>query len=93
MRAVAKYGALATLGSLVLSTLSAAPAGGADFAGTSSEARGTVVAAKRAAAAGITFRACPKAEMLPAPSPAARSRCRSTTPGRTVSGSNSPSAG
>lgn len=67
MRAVAKYGALATLGSLVLSTLSAAPAGGADFAGTSSEARGTVVAAKRAAAAGITFRACPKAEMLPAP--------------------------
>lgn len=67
MRAVAKYGALATLGSLVLSTLSAAPAGGADFAGTSSEARGTVVAAQRAAAAGITFRACPKAEMLPAP--------------------------
>ncbi|MFC9603537.1 alpha/beta hydrolase [Streptomyces niveus] len=67
MRAVAKYGALATLGSLVLSTLTAAPAGGADFAGTSSEARGTVVAAKRAAAAGITFRACPKAEMLPAP--------------------------
>ncbi|MFD6989448.1 alpha/beta hydrolase [Streptomyces sp. NPDC059943] len=67
MRAVAKYGALATLGSLVLSTLSAAPAGGADFAGTSSEARGTVVAAKRAAAAGIAFRACPKAEMLPAP--------------------------
>lgn len=67
MRAVAKYGALATLGSLVLSTLSAAPASGADFAGTSSEARGTVVAAKRAAAAGITFRACPKAEMLPAP--------------------------
>ncbi|MEU0698606.1 alpha/beta hydrolase [Streptomyces niveus] len=67
MRAVAKYGALVTLGSLVLSTLTAAPAGGADFAGTSSEARGTVVAAKRAAAAGITFRACPKAEMLPAP--------------------------
>ncbi|MFD9871865.1 alpha/beta hydrolase, partial [Streptomyces niveus] len=67
MRAVAKYGALATLGSLVLSTLTAAPAGGADFAGTSSEARGTAVAAKRAAAAGITFRACPKAEMLPAP--------------------------
>ncbi|MEU0951817.1 alpha/beta hydrolase [Streptomyces niveus] len=67
MRAVAKYGALATLGSLVLSTLTAAPAGGADFAGTSSEARGTVVAAKRAATAGITFRACPKAEMLPAP--------------------------
>ncbi|MFD3923933.1 alpha/beta hydrolase [Streptomyces sp. NPDC058595] len=67
MRAVAKYGALATLGSLVLSTLTAAPAGGADFAGTSSEARGTVVAAERAAAAGITFRACPKAEMLPAP--------------------------
>ncbi|WP_405610245.1 alpha/beta hydrolase [Streptomyces sp. NBC_01508] len=67
MRAVAKYGALATLGSLVLSTLSAAPAGGADFAGTSSEARGTVVAAQRAAAAGITFRTCPKAEMLPAP--------------------------
>lgn len=67
MRAVAKYGALATLGSLVLSTLTAAPAGGADFAGTSSEARGTVVAAERAAAAGIAFRACPKAEMLPAP--------------------------
>ncbi|WP_330173091.1 alpha/beta hydrolase [Streptomyces sp. NBC_01498] len=67
MRAVAKYGALATLGSLVLSTLSAAPAGGADFAGASSEARGTVIAAQRAAARGIAFRACPKAEMLPDP--------------------------
>ncbi|MFD4698782.1 alpha/beta hydrolase [Streptomyces niveus] len=67
MRAVAKYGALATLGSLVLSTLSAAPAGGADFAGASSEDRGTVVAAQRAAAAGIAFRSCSKAEMLPAP--------------------------
>ncbi|MFD6335042.1 alpha/beta hydrolase [Streptomyces niveus] len=67
MRAVAKYGALATLGSLVLSTLSVAPAGGADFAGDSSEERGTVVAAQRAAAAGIAFRSCSKAEMLPAP--------------------------
>ncbi|MFF5088664.1 alpha/beta hydrolase [Streptomyces niveus] len=67
MRAVAKYGALATLGSLVLSTLSVAPAGGADFAGASSEERGTVVAAQRAAAAGIAFRSCSKAEMLPAP--------------------------
>ncbi|MFF2943045.1 alpha/beta hydrolase [Streptomyces niveus] len=67
MRAVAKYGALATLGSLVLSTLSVAPAGGADFAGGSSEERGTVVAAQRAAAAGIAFRSCSKAEMLPAP--------------------------
>lgn len=67
MRAVAKYGALATLGALVLSTLSVAPAGGADFAGASSEERGTVVAAQRAAAAGIAFRSCSKAEMLPAP--------------------------
>ncbi|MFC9745442.1 alpha/beta hydrolase [Streptomyces niveus] len=67
MRAVAKYGALATLGSLVLSTLSVAPAGGVDFAGGSSEERGTVVAAQRAAAAGIAFRSCSKAEMLPAP--------------------------
>ncbi|RYJ28366.1 putative secreted tripeptidylaminopeptidase [Streptomyces sp. L-9-10] len=65
MRAVAKYGALATLGSVVLSALVAAPADGADA--TAGAARGVVRAAQRAAATGITFGACPKAERLPAP--------------------------
>ncbi|GGP64988.1 alpha/beta hydrolase [Streptomyces melanogenes] len=60
MRAAALYG---TLGSLVLSTLAAAPAGGVDP--LTAEARGTVVAAQRAAATGIAFGRCPKVEMLP----------------------------
>jgi hypothetical protein len=75
MRAVAKYGALTTLGSLVLSALVAAPADGADTAVTRTAAasaatagnRGVAGAARRAAAAGIAFGPCPKAEQLPAP--------------------------
>ncbi|MFK8912538.1 alpha/beta hydrolase, partial [Streptomyces sp. YS-3] len=60
MRAAALYG---TLGSLVLSTLAVSPAGGMDP--LTAEAHGTAVAARRAAAAGIAFGRCPKAEMLP----------------------------
>ncbi|MFE2596979.1 alpha/beta hydrolase [Streptomyces sp. NPDC059396] len=97
MRAVVKYGALTTLGSLVLSALAVAPADGADGPGpgapgtaasaatadshtpaavtlatvsaatSADEARGTARAAHRAAATGIRFGPCPKAEMLPAP--------------------------
>ncbi|MFJ4918555.1 alpha/beta hydrolase [Streptomyces sp. NPDC088725] len=82
MRAVAKYGALTTLGSLILTALVAAPADGAatpapgavpaasdpaPALATVSEAEGVVRAAARAEAAGITFGACPKAEKLPAP--------------------------
>ncbi|MEU5438381.1 alpha/beta hydrolase [Streptomyces sp. NPDC020719] len=62
MRAAALYG---TVGSLVLSALAAAPAAGTDP--RTAEARGTVIAAERAAAAGIAFGRCPKAEMLPDP--------------------------
>lgn len=64
MRAVAKYGAVAGLGSLVLSAVVVAPAGGTTTTGA--EAHGTAVAAERAAAAGIAFGRCPKSEMLPA---------------------------
>ncbi|MFJ8309490.1 MULTISPECIES: alpha/beta hydrolase [unclassified Streptomyces] len=60
MRAVALYG---TLGSLVLTVLTAAPAGGADP--QSAEARGVAVAARRAAAVPIVFGRCPQVEMLP----------------------------
>ncbi|MFJ1748408.1 alpha/beta hydrolase [Streptomyces sp. NPDC088116] len=90
MRAVVKYGALTTLGSLVLSTLVVAPADGADVTrggaalqnvtargaaarsadprnATAPEAHGVIRAVARAGGAGITFRACPKAEGLPAP--------------------------
>ncbi|MFF2525179.1 alpha/beta hydrolase [Streptomyces liangshanensis] len=75
MRAVAKYGALTTLGSLVLTALVAAPADGADTGGPrattretlSAEAHGVIRAAERAAEAGITFGRCPKSEMLSAP--------------------------
>ncbi|MBK5996158.1 alpha/beta hydrolase, partial [Streptomyces sp. MBT58] len=63
MRAVPLY---ATIGSLVLSALTAAPATAWDGPGpASAEARGTAVAAARAAAAGISFGACPEEEMLP----------------------------
>lgn len=70
MRAVAKYGALITLGPVVLSALVAAPADGAEATGThatTSPARGVIRAAQRAATAGITFGPCPKAEKLPDP--------------------------
>ncbi|MEW1613429.1 MULTISPECIES: alpha/beta hydrolase [unclassified Streptomyces] len=63
MRAVPLY---ATIGSLVLTALTAAPAtawDGSDPA--SAEARGTAVAAARATAAGISFGACPQEEQLP----------------------------
>ncbi|MGC9501167.1 alpha/beta hydrolase [Streptomyces sp. WG7] len=63
MRAAALYSAS---GSLLLATLATAPAEAT--AGTSSgsaEARGTAVAAQRAAAAGISFGRCPEAEDLP----------------------------
>ncbi|MFD5460288.1 alpha/beta fold hydrolase, partial [Streptomyces olivaceus] len=63
MRAAALYSAA---GSLLLTTLTAGPARAATPAGPESpEARGTAVAAGRAAAAGITFGSCPKAEELP----------------------------
>ncbi|MEU9014449.1 alpha/beta hydrolase [Streptomyces sp. NPDC048479] len=63
MRAVAKYGAVTSLGSLVLSALVVAPADGATTASAASH--GTAVAAARAAATGIAFGRCPEAEMLP----------------------------
>ncbi|MCL7375790.1 alpha/beta hydrolase [Streptomyces sp. 35G-GA-8] len=70
MRAVAKYGALTTLGSVVLSALVVVPVDAADAGGahpTISAARGVARAAERAATAGITFGACPEAERLPDP--------------------------
>ncbi|WP_093798465.1 alpha/beta hydrolase [Streptomyces sp. Wb2n-11] len=66
MRALVMYGALASLGSLALTPLVAAPAGSAEPP-ASPEARGTALAAQRAAAAGIAFGTCPEAEALPAP--------------------------
>ncbi|MFC4608451.1 alpha/beta hydrolase [Streptomyces maoxianensis] len=65
MRAVAMYGAVTSLSSLVISALAIAPAGGTTTA--EAESYGTTVAAERAAAAGISFGHCPKAEMLPSP--------------------------
>ncbi|WP_112489985.1 alpha/beta hydrolase [Streptomyces bacillaris] len=64
MRAVPLY---ATIGSLVLSALAGtAPAAASDrTGGGSAEGRGTAVAAARAAAAGISFGACPEEEMFP----------------------------
>ncbi|RST19959.1 DUF4349 domain-containing protein, partial [Streptomyces sp. WAC04770] len=64
MRAVPLY---ATIGSLVLSALvGTAPAAASDrTGGGSAEERGTAVAAARAAAAGISFGACPEEEMFP----------------------------
>lgn len=69
MRAVAKYGAVASLSSLVLTAFAVTPAGGATTTASYStaESLGTALAAERAAAAGIAFGRCPKAEMLPAP--------------------------
>ncbi|MGW7408091.1 alpha/beta hydrolase [Streptomyces sp. NPDC054833] len=66
MRAAALYSAA---GSLLLTTLAAAPAGGAPGAsgvpGAATETRGTAVAAARARAEGIAFGKCPAAEGLP----------------------------
>ncbi|MFG3074637.1 alpha/beta hydrolase [Streptomyces sp. NPDC048225] len=63
MRAAALYSAA---GSLLLTALTTAPAPAAPAAGPgSAEAHGTAVAARRAAAAGIDFGSCPKAEELP----------------------------
>ncbi|MFE0856897.1 alpha/beta hydrolase [Streptomyces mutabilis] len=63
MRAAALYSAA---GSLLLTTLAAAPAAGTPGGPGAAEARGTAVAAERAAAAGIEFGRCPRAEDLPA---------------------------
>ncbi|WP_344600280.1 alpha/beta hydrolase [Streptomyces glaucus] len=52
-------------GSLLLSTLVAAPAGGAPAVPGAAERRGTAVAAARAAAAGIDFGPCPAEQDLP----------------------------
>ncbi|MFH9569112.1 alpha/beta hydrolase [Streptomyces sp. NPDC017454] len=62
MRAAALYSAA---GSLLLATLAAAPAEGAPGGPGAAEARGTAVAAERAAAVGIDFGRCPEAEDLP----------------------------
>ncbi|MFF2124653.1 alpha/beta hydrolase [Streptomyces olivochromogenes] len=65
MRAAVLYG---TTGSLLLSGLVAAPAGGAAAwpdPAAALEARGTVVAVSRAATAGIHWGACPKADHFP----------------------------
>ncbi|WEH36457.1 alpha/beta hydrolase [Streptomyces sp. AM 4-1-1] len=66
MRAVALYG---TIGSLVLSALTVAPATGLDHpregVRRAAEDTGTMIAAERAAAAGIAFGPCAEAEMLP----------------------------
>ncbi|MFD7692810.1 alpha/beta hydrolase [Streptomyces sp. NPDC059805] len=62
MRAAALYSAA---GALLLTTLSAAPAGAAGAAPGWSERHGTAVAALRAETAGIDFGACPKSQGLP----------------------------
>lgn len=68
MRAAALYGVLGSLA--VTATLAVAPAGGATSTATpdgGAEARGVALAARRAAAKGIAFDRCPKAERLPPP--------------------------
>jgi pimeloyl-ACP methyl ester carboxylesterase len=67
MRAAVLYG---TAGSLLLSALVSVPAGGeprwpGDPLRSGADTRGTAVAAERAAAAGVRFGACSKAEDLP----------------------------
>lgn len=62
MRAPALYTAA---GSLLLTTLAAAPAGGAPAAPGAAELHGTAIAAARAGAAGVRFGACPAVEDLP----------------------------
>ncbi|MFJ8586834.1 alpha/beta hydrolase [Streptomyces sp. NPDC093595] len=63
MRAATRCGLAGAVGSLVLSALAVAPAGGLTPA--SAAASGTARAAERAAAAGIVFGPCPAAEELP----------------------------
>ncbi|MFF3285831.1 alpha/beta hydrolase [Streptomyces sp. NPDC003023] len=63
MRRSAKYGAVAGLSSLVLTSVAVAPADGTTTA--DAESRGTAVAAERAAAAGVDFGRCPAVEQLP----------------------------
>ncbi|MFJ6738259.1 alpha/beta hydrolase [Streptomyces sp. NPDC091279] len=62
MRAPALYSAA---GSLLLTTLAAAPAGGSTAVAGAVELRGVSVASARAADAGITFGDCPDAKELP----------------------------
>lgn len=62
MRAAALYSAA---GALLLTTLSAAPAGATGAAPGWSERHGTAVAALRAETAGIDFGRCPKSQGLP----------------------------
>ncbi|MFI1864635.1 alpha/beta hydrolase [Streptomyces jumonjinensis] len=64
MRAVAKYGAVTGALALLAGALAVTPAGGASVG--DAEARGTALAAGRAAAKGIAFGDCPRAESLPA---------------------------
>ncbi|MFI0976579.1 alpha/beta hydrolase [Streptomyces sp. NPDC021093] len=72
MRALALYGAATTLGSLVLTALTAAPAlpssqGVPEAFQGAAEAHGTELAAGRAQALGVKFGKCPASEELPAP--------------------------
>ncbi|MEU6143826.1 alpha/beta hydrolase [Streptomyces sp. NPDC047081] len=62
MRAAALYSAA---GSLLLTTLAAAPAGGASVVPDTAAVRGTAVAAARARAAGIDFGNCAEAQDMP----------------------------
>ncbi|MFJ6391982.1 alpha/beta hydrolase [Streptomyces sp. NPDC091972] len=62
MRTPALYTAA---GSLLLTALAAAPAGGAPAAPGAAELHGTAVAAARAGAAGVRFGTCPAVEDLP----------------------------
>lgn len=62
MRAAALY---SVAGALLLTTLSAAPAGSTGAAPGTAEQHGTTVAAARAEAAGITFGKCAKEQDLP----------------------------
>ncbi|MCF2434910.1 hypothetical protein LV779_10370 [Streptomyces thinghirensis] len=62
MRAAVLYSAA---GSLLLTTLATAPAEGTRGGPGDAEARGTTVAAERAAAAGVGLGSCPEAEDLP----------------------------
>lgn len=70
MRAPLRYGLLsATAGSLLLGSLTAAPAGAAPATpgapASPAEARGIALSVQRAAAGGLKFTTCPKAEQLP----------------------------
>ncbi|MFB0615598.1 alpha/beta hydrolase [Streptomyces sp. AGS-58] len=73
MKAAALYSAA---GSLLLTSLAAAPAGGAPGSPGAAELRGTAVAVARARAAGIDFGPCPAADVPRAP---AGMRCGTVT--------------